>query len=240
MRIVLLLALLTPLAAFAGSADWSVHARRFTGESASVRAQAIRKLRNFPGLEAELKKALGTRERFLALDVITTLKVSSLLPHLLKSSLTDDSGSTYHAINALITPGELPRIRKLYYQRLRQAEASPASKVVLLDTLGRMGVLLQENEARALLEDPWPEVRQAALLYLRQMVVKLRRPEYLALIRDALEAETFQLRAQAVFLIGELPGRERAQLRSALLRRCGSDSHAVVREACMRVTGGRP
>src|SRR4051812_48596585 len=121
MRLVLLvvLALASSSSSIASAKDWSSHARRFTGESDEVRRQAIQELKKYPKLEDELKRALTSRSenRFLALDVISTLRMRKLLPALYQAAETDETGSCYNAINSLLeSEKDRKRARTVYYQ----------------------------------------------------------------------------------------------------------------------------
>jgi hypothetical protein len=218
--------------------DWSDHARRFTGESDLVKEEAIQKIRQTPDLENTLRKALSNEKKYLALDTISALKLYSLLPDLVSLSEDDESGYFYHAMNALFTSENRPKMIELYRRRLFQENTSAASKMALIDTLARLHSSLTENQLKTLLSDPHFEVQSAALSYVRYWVLKLGQTDYLPLIQTALQKKVpFQIKFQALYLISELHPRYRRSSQ-ALLRHCKDDSNTEVRTFCLKLSGG--
>ncbi|MCM2277386.1 MAG: hypothetical protein NDJ89_04865 [Oligoflexia bacterium] len=218
---------------------WPELALRLTGESEAERKRAIQALRTLPGLEAELRKELPLAEpstrRFLALDVIAILGLRNLLPELLAASAHDDTGYSYHAINALLDEDSRAQATRIYRERLAERRTSAASKVALLDTLARLAAPLEERLLeRLLLEDSSHEVRSAALSYLRHFAVRLRQPDGLVLLEKLLEdTQPYQLRLQALYLFSELPPSIR-RARARLLKACAGDPHPEVRAFCAK------
>jgi hypothetical protein len=215
---------------------WSEHARRFTGESSAVRQTAIDELRRDPHLMDKLRKALGSPEHFLALDVIATLELRSMLPLLIKFSEKDRTGYSYHVINSLMTPKEQPEIARIYTERLRHPKVSAASKMTLLDSLGRMNQVLEESLIGSLIRHETPEVRSATLYFLRNGILKRGHTSAIALLEPALRDEAFQLRLQTLHLLGEIPAQKRQAWFSptlqAAIQGCVKDPFPQVRALC--------
>ncbi len=220
---------------FSSEPEWKTYAQRFTGESAWVREQAIHALKRIPDLDQILRNELQGKHRFLALDVISTLELRTLLPDLIRESESDVSGYTYHAMNALIHSQNRNEIALLYKKRLLSSRCSPAAKLALIDTLGRLHVSLSESQLRTLLKDPTIEVVSATLYYLREWILRLEQHEYIPLLEIPFrENAAFQIKLQALSLVSELPRKLQAQARS-IATRCLSESHIEVREACRRI-----
>lgn len=181
----------------ARSEDWKTHARHLTGETE-------RKLRKDPELSTRLVKALDSEDRFLSLDVISALRMRVLLPELLRFSERDSTGYSYHSINTLLEPADYAEVLKLYEARLASGNTSMPSKLAILDSLTRLPSHLPETELKRLLREETPEIRSAALYYLRNRLLKNRRKDFLPLLKLALRDPTFQIRAQAEALAREI------------------------------------
>src|SRR4051812_15265378 len=80
------------------ASDWALHALRLTGGSDKVTANSLAALKKIPALDIELKQALQTSRAPLALDVISTLEITKLLPDLLEMSASDRDGFIYQTI----------------------------------------------------------------------------------------------------------------------------------------------
>jgi hypothetical protein len=219
--------LLFALTGSAAEPDWTKPARRLTGESGEVRAEAIRKLKAIPGLEARLSQALGElgRKAALALDVVVALHLVSLFDEIKRISEQDETGFSYLALDALVDSARTPALTLLYIERLTGPRTSDPAKVILLDSLIRMGVGLDSEVLLPLLlgEKSSPEVKSAALYYLRGRLVQFKDFSELPALGKALEAPlSRQRRVQALALVSELP--------AAALHRLGR----------VRVAGGCP
>lgn len=192
------------------SDDWTELAKRFSGGGSLIRNQSIKNLKAIPNLEDRMRKELLGSQRLLALDVIATLKLESLLPDLIRLSGEDDSGFLYLAMNSLVTPQNQDQLRRLYYVRVNSPHTSAPAKVVLLDTLIRMRVRLTNSQLQnALIQDPSSEVRSAALYYLRYFLVKYGDKDYFkllpSLIKTAKKNEASkQWNTQLNYLLSEL------------------------------------
>jgi hypothetical protein len=210
-----LLAFAPSLAPGAGAAPgapaWLAPARRLSGEGDKVRTAALRELRQIPAVESELRRALEGPHLYLALDAAVALRLTSLYDDILRTSARDRAGFSYLALASLVDPERQAALALVFRERVTQAETPAPSKVVILDTLLRMRERLTPSSlAVLLLEDPSPEVKSAALYYLRGFLLRTPRdpgadPEYLALLRKTLQGQlSLQRRAQICSLIQEL------------------------------------
>ncbi len=217
----------------AGAAiDWRVAARRLTGESPAVREQAIIDLGLVENFDQVVIQALETRDRSLALDAITALKRTQLLPQLLTRIPSDSDGFIVHTINALLTKENMGQIGSIYLQYIAEEKGkrtSPGALLAMLETLGRLGFQPRVSDLERLLAHPFPEVRSAVLTSARSLILRFQKKQYLGLVGAALELEPFQLRVQAASLASELPDRGQ---KLKHLRRCARDVHITVRGHC--------
>ena len=206
----------------APSMSWTKWARR-VGQSESERAEAIKKLKSDPDLETMLTTALDGHDRALALDVISALGLENLLPTLLKRVIYDQDGFTTLTINSLLSDKNRDEILAVYKAHLSKSTEStpvgPASSpdqsrggyklsaaniVAMLEPLGRLGHELAKERIANLLTWSSPEIRSAALSYIRSVALDHHNHTYDTLIRPLLRASEFQLRLQAVSLLNEL------------------------------------
>lgn len=224
----------------AQASSWEVLAERVTDPFPSIRSEAINELRLLPNLEGHLRAALGSTKRHLALDVICSLSLYSLLPDLVMGSLNDDDGAFHLAINALLTVSNRDQIAKLYRERIegpRRHQFSAPVRAILLDTLGRMGIPLRRRDLKVLLRDPSYDVREAALYYVRHMLLYGKRAEYLPLLEQVLTLDPYQLRLQTLSVVRELPLFYRA-LVLPQASACERENQPEVRRACEQVFEG--
>jgi hypothetical protein len=215
--------------------DWKLLARRFTGESDWIRKDSIDQIRKIPNLENLLKKELSGPDKFIVLDVIATLRLSGLLPDLIKYSEHDDTGFFYHALNALMTSTSLKlKLSQLYYSRLLNVNTPPAAKVAILDTLGRLNVSISRADLKyLLLDDTSPEVRSAALYYLRnQFTNKLEQERDLLLLKAVLDSEPYQIRLQTIYFLSEL-NTQYQNTWLPFLKSCLTDKNPEVKKSCI-------
>ena len=220
-------------AAAAPAARWPALARQFTASGPAIRRAAIAALRALPEAElrADLVTALATDQRFLALDVISTLKLRAVLDELLARAEQDDSGFFYHAANALISPETRSHVVEIYHRRVLAPETAPAARMALLDALGRLEIRLPPTELSALLRHPYPEVGDSALGYLRFFLLQREADDYLPLLRAAIQTGPYQLRVRALSIRKELPPRERERTESWRVD-CAGATRTELREAC--------
>lgn len=214
---------------------WLQDAFRLIGEAPAVRAQAIANLKSEKHLERKIKEALKGSYRGYALDVISALRMDSLLPSLLREAQKDASGLTYLTITELISAKNRKNILRIYEDRLlcfSPCQVSGPTQVILLDTLARAGVPLEIGSLHRLMEDSsWPEVRMAVMNYVRHFALTRKDNIYLPLIHDGLGDGSFQVREQTLYLISELGWKEQI---SALrvLKNCDADFTPTARKLC--------
>ncbi|MGZ3710032.1 MAG: HEAT repeat domain-containing protein, partial [Bdellovibrionota bacterium] len=169
--------------------------------------------------------------RFLAYDVISALKLGALLEDLLSCSERDQSGFAYHAVNALVVAANRERIAAIYLSRAVASRTSDASRMVLLDSLGRLGHALKVSDLEKLLRSPSPELRSAALYHVRHFLVHWSHEDFLPLVGKALLSSDRALRMQALKLVTELSPVLWRRARP-LLQSCASDPDEEIRGAC--------
>jgi hypothetical protein len=230
------------LAATASASEWADHVRRFTAESPLVHDQAVAELRKDPEIREKLRKALGTSEHFLALDAIAALNLRSLLPTLYAFAEKDKTGFTYHVINTLIYEKEHPKVIALYRERLKSKKSSLAAKMALLDSLGRLGADLENELLQSLLTEEEPEVRSAALYFLRTVLVRRGKLDQIALLKPAIRDPAFQIRMQALSLVSEIPRAERDSRRTLfdeMLAPCVNDPYPAAKGFCEALRGAK-
>ena len=109
-----LLSLICIQSVFAIETDWEKNAQKLTGESDRIRNAAVQNLRANVDLEKTLRLQLEATASFsrqaLAFDVISALKLSSMLPDLVRFSENDANGFSYLAINSLINQSNEKKI----------------------------------------------------------------------------------------------------------------------------------
>ncbi len=214
--------LLLPLIALAASTpDWVAPARRLSGEAKNVRKEMVEKIRAVAGLEKSLLAELGGPHRFLAYDVMTALELRTLLPEILEHLETDDTGFAVHAANSLSRAEDRMVLIQKYRKALESEKTAAPALMALLDTLGRLGALLTPDLCEKMLRHPSYEVREAALNYLRTAILRLGQQDWAIRVSPALESDQpWQIRVQALFLLSELPPRNRRSLASAFKKAC--------------------
>lgn len=217
----------------AKDAPWIDLAKRFSAESSDVHNQSIQKLRALPDLNRQLRAILqaatdGTSllstPTFLAFDVISTLKLGELLPDLLQFSETDRSGFSYHAINALITPDNRRQIIERYRARLANSATSPAARMALLDTLGRLQTSVDSQVVEQLAQDPAEGTRSALVNYLRSFLLRGEESGSLKIIRRMAEEGSLPLQIQVIYLLSELTPQTRLSQMNWVRDLCGRSS----------------
>ena len=224
---------------FAGedSGDWEKLALRLNGASLDDQKIARVKLTQIPHLKDLLANELKGENRFLALDVISSLHIKTLLPNVIEGSVTDSTGFFYNAINALHDPSHAKMIGDLYIERLglvNSVSISPTAQVIMLDTIGRLGRGLNEETLWSFIRSPSFEVRSAALYYIRSRTVKRKLEPLFPMIEELLRGKPYQLRIQSIFLLSELKRSYRDTV-NTLLQKCLNDPQSEVRTLCDRV-----
>lgn len=224
-----------------GAASWSDHARRFTGEDQKVRERAIAELKKYPELKTELKKSLGRANHFLALDVISVLRLTSMMPDLLAFAVKDVTGYSYHVISSIIEPKDHDRVGQIYLDRLDDRKTSPAAKMAMLDAAARMDITLGPERTERLLKDESPEVRSSVLSLFRTELLRRNYQRGLNVLETTIQDPAFQVRMQTLFLISELPGtirRANLSLIDGVFEHCKHDPAPQVKALCESLATG--
>jgi HEAT repeat protein len=200
---------LASTASFATSVStpaWTRLARQ-VGQTEKTRLSAMKQLRETKDLNSILLKALDTRDRALALDVIANMRLEELVPGLLTRISSDEDGFLVIALNSMLNEKNKNLILNTYMEKLapgRPAIYSAASLVAMLEPLGRLGIPLPHTTLTPLFTHDFPEVRMASLSYVRMMTLQHRNRIYVDFITKALQSTPQQLRVQALFLIDEM------------------------------------
>jgi hypothetical protein len=224
------------------NSDWAQLAVRLTGESDEIRQEALKLLKKLKTLKAQLRTALWTHQRPLALDVIATLKIKALLPELLKISASDEDGFVYLTINSLIDDKNYKKVVELYLRRLTHPVGkripSPAAKIAILDSLGRLRQALEAESVEDMMgTQSEPDIQRAVLSYVRNFLLRKEHPEYWNAVERATRAKSYEVRVQAYFLVSEVQKsfeHESAKLWS----RCESDSNSELSALCLKLRNG--
>ena len=214
---------------------WAQLARQ-VGSAETGREKIIKELRKIKNLEQTLVDALGTKHRSLALDVIAALHLESLVLPLLDGIESDRDGFLVLTLNSLLNSENKELILTEYADKLGPEERdrySPAAVVAMLEPLGRLGVHLPVDTVSSLLQHPFPEVGSAALGYIRAVASKGKAEDASSLIALGFDANSFQLRLQAIALASELSRKGKATFRKKTLTSlCDKETHATVKSHC--------
>ncbi len=240
MRFVVLLVILIVSFEVLAESTWSELALRFTAESQVVREQSIKQLRKIKNLDLILTQELEGAKRYLALDVIGTLRLVGFIPVLKSMVPLEKTGMIFVTLNALMTSQTQKKFIQYYLESLDDNEVSSASKVVIVDTLSRMQVDLGRRRLKKIFrQEETPEVRSSGLNYVRaQLKNGLAKNYYFDLVEEALGQDPFQMRVQALFLIGEIPRNELLRFNNKLSQ-CTQDSNFEVRKICGKLKNKR-
>lgn len=226
----------SPIASRSRQDDWAKHALRLTGESQRVRRRAIESLKQIPALDAILKTALGTSQRYLALDTIAALQRVSTLSDLFAVASDEKSGAVYLTINTLINEVTLPSIQEHYLKVLSQPDLPAPIPLILLDTLGRMGTKIPKRTLQRFILSKNYEAKSGALYYLRYQLLRAQDMNYLPLLESYQNAEPYQLRIQLQSLLRDLPPSLQEKTK-ALRAQCQNDRHQAVVSWCEELKG---
>ena len=216
----------------AASPSWTNSASKLSGYPEAERRKAILALNAYPHLTQELTRQLTGEEKYLALEVISALRLTSLLPKLISLATQDENGAIYLTINTLTTRENYGQISRFYQERFRnRGEISDPALVVMLDTLGRFNWAAEETELLDVYTSPSPEVRSAVLYYARLLGIERKRIIYGELIKRALSDSAFSLRLQALYHLADLSKLNVPGV-SVFLSLCAKDDNRDVREKC--------
>ncbi len=162
--------LFSSLIGFSQDPDWKYHARRLTGFSDSTQRASLHALKTNGHLAESLKAALRTGDKYLALDVISTLSLKDFVPVLMPLVATDESGAVALALNTLLTPDTHRHIETQYLgliSNMHRVPLSAPTTMAILDVLARLKTPLSESELQTLMQSPSPWIRSAVLYYAR-------------------------------------------------------------------------
>jgi hypothetical protein len=179
--------------------DWRYHARRLTGFSDATHRDSLATLKKMRDLPALLPDALRGPDRYLALDVLSTLRFASLLPVLFEAIPEDESGAVALAVNALLTAENRPAIVQTYSKFLSDLSRKPLSvptTLAILDVLARMRHPLPEELVEGLMSHPAPMVRSAAVYFARMLRSGSSEDRYRAVLERGLRDPTQYIRVQ--------------------------------------------
>jgi hypothetical protein len=230
LRLLVLLVFFIPEAK---SSNWYHHALKIGGTKFSERQEALRVLKQIPHLDEELLSELNTPRKYRALDVIAALGLQSTLPTLLDLSKADQNGAIYLAINSLLNSQNREKIANTYTEKIR-SKASVPCLVVMLDTLGRLGVSLSPSLLSGFLGSSSSDLRSAAVYYLRLSLRQKEEKDYFPLLVTALSDKWFQIRMQAWHTLHDLPPATRSHL-GIQRELCHAETHPEVKTTCDRI-----
>jgi len=221
-------------ATFLFAQDWSDQARRLTGHSHETRTQALKELRSLDGLQGILVPALETKQKYLALEVIGALSLKWAIPHLIRLADRDENGVGYLTLNSLIDTENSTQILGFYLERLRSQNRtlpSVTAQMVILDTLGRTGTLLSEQELLFLMSSAPYETRSSVLYYVRLIAKQRGKALFPNVLKVALLDKAGTIRIQALHSIKDQTFAPPDSLKG-ILRDCTDDSLEAVRALC--------
>jgi hypothetical protein len=245
-----LFAFLFSVAAFAATskathvASWTDLAKK-VGESEDNRASVIAQLRKIPGLKSKLKKAIYTKDRPLALDVISSLEMKDMIPDLLLHVPADPDGFLTVAINSMIDGKNQTSVLNSYQDALSSPGVSNAAVVAMLEPLGRLGIELTREILNALRDSASPEVRSSLVYYVRVMTLRNQKTGNLDILASLLKAPEFQIRLQTVSVSAEILALTPKSLtgvpsRSDLKAVCETEKTPSIKAACLAFIAQAP
>lgn len=248
-RAALLLAFFVCVACASGASasSWQELAKK-VGESEENRDAVMAQLRHVPGLKKKLAHAIYTKDRPLALDVISSLGYKEFVGDLLLHVPADPDGFLTVAINSMMEPSNQKSILASYVENLSSGTSSYAADVAMLEPLGRLGMVLSRDVLVALSASPSPEVRSAVVYYLRMMALRNHHYENLDLLAALLKSGEFQVRLQVVSVSSEILAAAALAHRSVagvpsfdqMKSVCGAEKTPSVRSACLGFVGLAP
>jgi hypothetical protein len=220
-------------------ADTWLHWARSVGQAESDRAVAIKHLRLEKNLQEKLLAALETKDRSLALDVMSALELKKMIPELLTRVETDKDGFLTLTINSLLDSGNQTSILASYQTRLRAEsfEKNTAAVIVaMLEPIGRLGVVLPPESMELIFSHAYPEVRAAGLYYLREMAMTHHQRINESMLKGLLKAKEFQVRLQTVAVLTELLNLPESSLHTTskeLFAQCESEANEKIKDSCL-------
>jgi hypothetical protein len=216
----------------AAAPSWTELARK-VGESEENRASVIAQLRKISGLKSKLSKAIYSKNRPLALDVISALSMKEMIPDLLLHVPADPDGFLTVALNSMMDSKNQKSILDSYVENVSSKGVSYAAIVAMLEPLGRLNIALSRDVLNSLASSPSPEVRSSVIYYLRIMALRNKRYENLDLLNGFLKSPEFQLRLQTVSVAGEIGARSGVPSVSEMKNVCEAEKTPSIRAACL-------
>lgn len=215
------------------AATWQYHAARLSGRSAWVHQSSVQALKKTPDIETKLTQALGTADRYLALDAISALSLHKLMPALQQASYDDELGAIHLTLNALLDSSNVDELTQFYVERLADAQKplSMPARMAILDVLGRLRYELSDAQVAAELRSASFEVRSAALYYIRLIQKNRKKAAYWTSLRTALKDKAIPLRLQAAYTLRDRTYPKPPTWDEAV-GDCLSDAAEEVRAAC--------
>lgn len=188
---------------------WTYWAR-YTGPAEKKRPTAIAELKKIENLDSILLNQIGTDTQGLALDVISALGKTHLIPQLMNKITADDSGFLALTLNALLTKDNYKSILVQYKNLIENKHEilSAANVVALIEPMGRMGRALNMATLKTLVRHQYPEVRSAVLNYARTILLEHNRSGYYPLFQMAKSDRTWQIRKQIQMHLQEIRNNE--------------------------------
>lgn len=238
--LILSIAVWLPVAPAQAEVHWTKLARQ-VGQNEKNHALVIRRLRETKNLEQTLLKALETPQRSLALDVISALRMETMIPELLDRVAADEDGFLVLTLNSLLSQETKSRILDSYVENLNPGRPqiySAAAIVAMMEPLSRLGVPLSKEILNTLFAHEYPEVKSAALEHVRLQILRYGKKENSDLIMKALKMNPAQIRVQAIFLIDELaskPELAKSISSSSVEEACNSEKNASLKKKCMGI-----
>ncbi len=221
--------------------SWTKLARH-VAQNERLHLIAVSELRKIKNLKQILLTALDTAEKPQALDVISALHLTNLIPELISKIPSDRDGFMTLTLNSLLETENSRKILTTYALNLRPESVpkfSAAALVAMLEPLGRLGVTLSDDTILHLFDHEYPEVRSAVLSYVRTQILQYKKNEYISLTTKPLHMKPFQFRLQAFFLLEEVSDLQRIKMpitEKELSELCASEANRFVKDQCEVVT----
>ena len=171
------------------------------GRSQADHREASAALRKIPNLGLLLNSELKGPNKYLALEIISSLSVKSALPELIRLSENDENGAVHLTLASLIDEKNAHQIQLLFRSHLIERRNQPVVvQVVLLDTLARFRTPLSKEILLTLFKSEESELRLSVLNFINLQADKEKTKIYRSVIDLALTDSTdaVRLRAAAV------------------------------------------
>lgn len=171
------------------------------GRSQAHQRSATAALRKIPNLPHLLKAELNGPNKYLALELISSLSLKSLMPELTRLSATDKNGAIHLTITSLIDEKNAAEIQTLFRAHLIEIRHQPlVVQVVLLDTLARFQTPLSSELLLSLFKSDASEMRLAVLNFINLQPEEIKKNNFKTVLDLGLvdSTESVRLRAEAI------------------------------------------